>query len=165
MPRIILVSLILAGIVAICVLHLDRVKSQSTLRRITNTSEEGISLNPSLSGDGRIVTFETTEDISAAGGSNYFRAIRANISGELPTFFQMCSTRAVTAAIAQDGSRIAFASKDDPLHTNPDGNSQIFLFDGARLIQVTNTSPNDLENRVGDGNFQPLISDDGRFIA
>ena len=165
MRRIILVSLILAGIVVICVLHLDQAKSQSTLRRITNTSEEGISLNPSLSGDGRIVAFESTEDISGAGGFNYFRAIRANISGELPTFLPMGSTRAVAAAISQDGSRIAFASKDDPLHTNPDGNSEIFLFDGAKLIQVTNTSPNDLGNRVVDGNFQPSISDDGRFIA
>ena len=68
-------------------------------------------------------------------------------------------------AISQDGSRIAFASKDDPLTTNPDGNSEIFLFDGAKLTQVTNTSPGDLANRVTNGNFQPSISDDGRFIA
>ena len=165
MRRIILVSLILAGIVSICVLHLDQAKSQSTLRRITNTSEEGISLNPSLSGDGRIVAFESTEDISGAGGFNYFRAIRANISGELPTFVQMGNSRAAAAAISQDGSRIAFASKDDPLGTNHDGNSEIFLFNGSSLLQVTNTSPGDPANRVINGNFQPSISDDGRYVV
>jgi Tol biopolymer transport system component len=39
------------------------------------------------------------------------------------------------------------------------------LFDGAELTQVTNTSPDDLANRVTNGNFGPSISDDGRFIA
>ena len=77
----------------------------------------------------------------------------------------MGGTRAVAPAISQDGSRIAFASKDDPRGTNPDGNSEIFLFDGSQLTQVTNTSPGDISNRIINGNFQPSISDDGRFIA
>src|SRR5207249_8518197 len=111
MRRIILVSLILSGIVVICVLHLDQAKSQSTLRRITNTSEEGISLNPSISGDGRIVAFESTEDVAGAGGADHFRAIRANVSSDPAAFLQMAGSRAVTPAISQDGSRIAFASR------------------------------------------------------
>src|SRR5258707_862278 len=72
---------------------------------------------------------------------------------------------AVAPAISQDGSRIAFASKDEPLGKNLDGNSEIFLFDGVELTQITNTSPGDLGNRVTNGNFSPSISDDGRFIA
>src|SRR4029077_9783631 len=116
-------------------------------------------------GDGRIIAFESTEDIAGAGGADHFRAIRANVANDPATFFQMGGTRAVTPAISQDGSRIAFASKDDPLGANPDGNSEIFLFDGAKLIQVTNTSPGDIASRVSNGNFQPSITDDGRFIA
>ena len=77
----------------------------------------------------------------------------------------MGGSRAAAPAVSQDGSRIAFASKDDPLGTNADGNSEIFLFDGARLTQVTKTSPGDIANRVTDGNFQPSISDDGRYVA
>src|SRR6185503_20831560 len=68
-------------------------------------------------------------------------------------------------AISQDGSRIAFASKDNPVGTNSDGNSEIFLYDGERLIQVTDTFPGDASNRTPNGSFQPSISDDGRFIA
>jgi uncharacterized protein (TIGR03437 family) len=138
---------------------------QSPLRRITNTTEEGISLNPSLSGDGRFVAFESTEDIAHAGGAESFRAIRANVGVDPPTFLQMGATRAPAPGVSQDGSRITFASKDDPLGTNGDGNSEIFLDDGAKLIQVTNTSPGDLAHRIVNGNFQPSISDDGRFIA
>ena len=118
-----------------------------------------------MSGDGRVVAFESTEDIAGAGGSESFRALRANVAVDPATFLQMGATRAPAPAISQDGSRIAFASKDDPLGTNADHNSEIFLYDGARLIQITNTSPGDISNRHVNGNFQPSISDDGRFIA
>jgi uncharacterized protein (TIGR03437 family) len=140
-------------------------RMQSPLRRITNTTEEGISLNPSLSGDGRFLAFESTEDIAHAGEVEGFRAIRANVGVDPATFLQVGATRAPAPGISQDGSRIAFASKDDPLGTNGDGNAEIFLYDGAGLIQVTNTSPGDAAHRIINGNFQPSISDDGRFIA
>ena len=140
-------------------------RMQSPLRRITNTTEEGISSNPSISGDGRIVAFESTEDIAGAGGTEAFRAIRANVAVEPATFVQLGATRAPAPALSQDGSRVAFASRDNPLGTNNDGNAEIFLHDGARLIQITNTSPGDISNRIVNGNFQPSISDDGRFIA
>jgi uncharacterized protein (TIGR03437 family) len=138
---------------------------QGGLRRLTNTTEEGINLNPSLSGDGRRIAFESTEDIAHAGGSDHFRAIRADLSTEPQTFVQMGGARAVSPAISQDGSRIAFAASANPSGTNQDGNSEIFLYDGATLRQITNTSPGNPLDRVRNGCFQPSISDDGRFIA
>lgn len=140
-------------------------RMQSPLRRITNTAEDGISINPSISGDGRIIAFESTEDVAGTGGLEAFRAIRANVGIDPAAFVEIGATRAPAPAISQDGSRIAFASKDNPLETNSDGNSEIFLYDGVSLIQVTDTSPRDISNRNVDGNFQPSISDDGRFIA
>ncbi|PYS73845.1 MAG: hypothetical protein DMF73_04890 [Acidobacteria bacterium] len=161
-----IITLLLCGATLLCLVALRHSRAQTTgLHRITNTTEEGINLNPSISGDGRVIGFESTEDVAAAGGSDHLRAIRATISSDPAAFFQMAGSRAVAPAISRDGSRIAFASKDDPLGTNLDGNSEIFLFDGARLIQVTNTSPGSLANRITNGNFQPSISDDGRFIA
>src|SRR6266699_1564893 len=158
-------TLMLASVAVLCLLGARSTQTQSPLRRITNTTEEGININPSISGDGRILAFESTEDIAGAGGSDHFRAIRANVAADPATFFQIGGTRAVAPAISQDGSQITFASRDDLLGTNADGNSEIFLFDGAKLIQVTNTAPGDLSNRIANGNFQPSISDDGRFIA
>ncbi|MEP6568164.1 MAG: lamin tail domain-containing protein [Acidobacteriota bacterium] len=138
---------------------------QSELRRITNTTEAGNSVNPSISGDGRIVGFESTEDVAGAGGAESFRAIRANVAVDPAAFVEIGASRAPAPAFSQDGARVAFASKDDPLGTNNDANSEIFLYDGARLIQVTNTSPGDISKRTVNGNFEPSISDDGRFIA
>ena len=163
-PRIL--PLVLAGAIALCLFGLRAARPQSAdLRRVTDTSEEGLNLNPSISGDGRIIAFESTEDVADAGGIDRFRAIRANLTADPATFFQIGANRAAAPAISQDGSRIAFASKDDPLGSNPDGNSEIFLFDGAKLSQITNTSPGDVANRVVNGNFQPSMSDDGRYIA
>lgn len=149
----------------LCLIVFETVRTQSPLGRITQTSEKGININPSISGDGKVVGFESTEDVAGAVGTESFRAIRANVSVDPPTFLQMGATRAPAPAISQDGSRIAFASKDNPLGTNNDANSEIFLYDGAKLVQVTNTSPGDPSLRLVNGNFLPSISDDGRFIA
>ncbi|MEK6279606.1 MAG: lamin tail domain-containing protein [Acidobacteriota bacterium] len=157
--------LVLLIVAFLCLMLWPSALTQSPLQRITNTSEESINLNPSISGDGRVVGFESTDDVAAAGGVESFRAIRANVSVDPPTFLQLGATRAPAPAISQDGSRIAFASKDNPLGANNDANSEIFLYDGAKLVQVTNTSPVDISLRAVNGNFLPSISDDGRFIA
>src|ERR1700730_7396431 len=138
--------------------------SDSLLRRVTNTTEDGLSLNPSISGDGRHVVFESTEDLANIGGASSFRAFQTNLATNPSQFLQMALSRAFAPGISQDGSRIIFASTSDPLGQNADGNSEIFLFSG-NLIQITNTTPTSLATRVQDGNFQPSLSDDGRFIA
>ncbi|MBA2526365.1 MAG: lamin tail domain-containing protein [Pyrinomonadaceae bacterium] len=124
-----------------------------------------MNLNPSLSGDGRIVTFESTANLAGVGGGNGFRAIRADLSANTDVFTQLGMSRAVAPAVSQDGSRIAFASNEDLVGSNPDRNSEIFLFDGSGVRQITNTTPADISTRIRDGNFQPSITDDGRVIA
>ena len=80
-------------------------------------------------------------------------------------FAQLGISRAVAPAVSQNGSRISFASTEDLVGSNPDRNSEIFLFDGAAVSQVTNTTPDHISTRVRDGNFQPSITDDGSVIA
>ena len=151
---------------ALCLLGLWSTRSQTGgLRRVTTTTEEGINVNPSLSGDGQHIAFESTEDLAHAGGSDHFRALRADLASDTATFTQLGGTRSPAPGISQDGSRIAFAAKEDPLGTNPDGNSEIFYYDGTTLRQITNTTPADPSTRTRDGNFQPSLTDDGRFIA
>jgi Tol biopolymer transport system component len=153
-------------VVALCLLGLWGARSQTGgLRRVTNTTEAGININPSLSGDGRRIAFESTEDLAHAGGNQLFRVVRADLASDPAAFTQIGATRAPAPGISQDGSRIAFAAKEDPLGTNADGNSEIFLFDGSTLRQITNTTPGDISRRIVDGNFQPSLTDDGRFIA
>ena len=134
------------------------------LRQVTTTSDEVLNLNPSLSGDGRFIAFESTLDLAGAGGDG-FHAVLADLTSQLPQFVEMGSARAVAPAMSQDGSVVAFSSSGDPLRANADGNSEIFLFRNGGLVQITSTTADQNFNRLSDGNFQPSISDDGRYIA
>ena len=74
-------------------------RMQSPLRRITNTTEDGTSINPSISVDGRIVAFESTEDVAGMGGAEGFRAIRADVGIDTATFVELGATRSPAPAI------------------------------------------------------------------
>ena len=141
---------------------LPRADSLASLTRITNTPEHAINLNPTLSDDGRTVVFESTADLAGTGEGASFHALRADLAG---TFFEIGSTRAVCPAVSGDGKVIVFASTEDLVGRNPDRNSEIFLFDGAKLNQLTETEPGSSVSRLSDGNFQPSITSDGRTIA
>lgn len=137
----------------------------TTLSRLTNTNENATSLNPSLSGDGRRVVFESTATLTPGASAPQFRAFAADASTDNPNYSLLAASRAPAAALSQDGARVAFASAEDLTGENPDRNSEIFLSSRGQLIQLTRTTPADPSSRTRDGNFQPSISDDGRLIA
>ena len=139
-------------------------ESVSNWRRITQTPEENISLNPSLSADGGQIIFESTADLANAGGQG-FHAIDATMQTDSVRFVQIGQTRIVAAAVSNDGSAIAFSSAEDLIGQNADRNSEIFLRNGSGLIQVTHTSPDSISTRTVDGSFQPSITNDARFVA
>ena len=145
--------------------------SQTSVVRLTNTPEQAVNLNPSLSDDGRVVIFESSADFVAGGAtfasgvSSSFHALRADVAGNAPVFRDIGATRVVSPALSSDGSVVAFASTEDLLGTNVDRNSEIFLLTGSGLRQVTDTRPSSPETRLIDGNSQPSITADGRLVA
>ena len=136
--------------------------SVPNLTRLTVTPEHAVNLNPSLSDDGKIVAFESTADLAGTGATS-FHAVRAELNG--PVFTEVAPARAVSPAMTPDGRMLVFASTEDPLGRNADRNSEIFLFDGSKLQQLTQTEPADSTSRLSDGNFQPSVTADGRTIA
>lgn len=162
--QIIISSLFLACLGA-ATLWPTRVQQSSLPRRLTHTSEQSLNLNPSLSGDGRRIAFESTHDLAQVGGNSGFRALLSEIRSDSLSFYQIAQSRAVSPAISQDGSRIAFASAEDLVGQNPDRNFEIYLHDARALVQLTHTTPSDLTERLVHGSFQPSISDDGEQVA
>ena len=107
-------TLVLLAMTALTLMGWRSAQTQSGgLRRITNTSEEGNNLNPSMSGDGRIIAFESTEDVAGAGGSDQFRAIRSNVAVDPPAFFQIGGTRAAAPATGTQKSFFLTAPRCD----------------------------------------------------
>ena len=133
----------------------SRVQSFANLTRLTNTPERALNLNPSLSDDGKVVVFESS-------ASSSFQAIRAELG---IAFTEIGGTRAVCPAMSNDGKIVAFASTEDLVGQNADRNSEIFVFDGSTLQQITHSQPDSVASRLIDGNFQPSITGDGRTIA
>lgn len=138
--------------------------SFANLTRVTNTDEHALNLNPTLSDNGEVVVFESSADLAGTGASASFHAIRAEV-GAGPAFAELAATRAVSPALSRDGKLVAFASTEDLIGENGDRNSEIFLFAGEKLRQVTHTEPDSLQTRPTDGNFQPSITADGSTIA
>src|SRR5215218_6506899 len=138
-------------LIAICIGGSPRAQSFATLTRLTNTPDQALNLNPTLSDDGRTVVFESSVDLANTGGNASFRVLRA----ELSSFTELGRTRAVCPAMSGDGRTIVFASSEDLVGHNADRNSEIFLFDGVKLNQLTETSG---ASRFTGGNFQPSIS-------
>ena len=138
-------------------------QSSVNLTRLTNTPEHTVNLNPTLSDDGRVVVFESSADVLRGGESSSFHAFRVDL--DAPSFTEIGSTRAVSPALSSDGKIIVFASTEDLVGRNADRNSEIFMFDGSNLKQLTHTEPGSSAERLTDGNFQPSITGDGRTIA
>lgn len=137
--------------IAIALYGPGRLRSVSTLTRLTNTPEQVLNINPTISDDGRTIVFESTADLANTGGNASFRVLRAD-----PSFVELGRTRAVCPAISRDGKIVVFSSKEDLGGRNPDRNSEIFLFDGVKLNQLTETS---------EENLQPSMSSDGRTLT
>src|SRR6185295_17515582 len=114
-----------------------RVESFANLTRLTNTPEHALNLNPSLSDDGKVVVFESSTDLAETGATSSFHAIRDELGA--PPFSEIGATRAVSPALSSDGRIVVFASTEDLVGENTDRNSEIFLFDGSRLQQITQT--------------------------
>ena len=146
-------------------LALRQGKTAETIRRLTNTPEQSLNLNPILSDDASVIVFESTSDLADVGGNNTFHAVRSNVSTQSVTFEEIANSRAASASISANGRVVAFASTEDLLNENPDRNSEIYLFDGNHLKQLTHTVPTVESSRLIDGNFEPSISGDGKSIA
>ncbi|MFL6286546.1 MAG: lamin tail domain-containing protein, partial [Pyrinomonadaceae bacterium] len=145
-------------------LIVNGVRSQSNApRRLTTTAHEAFNINPTLSGDGSRVVFESSAGSTPAG----FRvvALETDATSAPATPAELSRSRGPAPSVSRDGRRVVFASKDDPTGENRDGDSEIFLHDGARLSQLTKTLPDDPSLRASQGCFQPSISDDGQLVA
>ncbi len=144
----------------------------SNFRQITNSpSMEFVEIfGPALDGDGTVVAFESNGDFTGQnpdGGNELFifdTEIDAftQITNESTLFFFQGAS---IGAVSDDGTRIAYVSREDPNGFNADNSSELFLFDTntGLTTQVTST--------VGFSDFDdltvidPVISGNGEVVV
>jgi len=126
-------------------------QSQSTLRQITNTTDEGVNINPSVSGDGGIVAFDAATGktlwTSTSDEASYSSPVIADINGQhTGVFFTRTGLVAVDPATGQVRYQMRWRSRQaasvnaaTPIVVN----DQIFLSasysTGAVLLKVANS--------------------------
>jgi len=128
------------------------------------TPENTASLNPSISGDGRLIAFESTATNLAEGDNNnqtsdIFLYDRDTDTIELLTAGG--NGDSVTPAISADGRFVAFSSQANNLVAN-DAVGEVFdIFVYDRLTGTTEG----LTRGANNDSLEPAISADGQFVA
>src|SRR5688572_2676392 len=122
-----------ANFVITGLLFLFTPQSGANLTRITNTSEQAVSLNPTLSDNGKVIVFESSANLLDTSQASSFQAVRAELASGAPVYRSIGNTRAVSPALVSDGRIVVFASTEDLAGRNADRNSEIFSFDGTEL--------------------------------
>lgn len=116
--------------------------------QLTNANTFG-AFNPTISGNGGLIAFQSRDELLGAGtnpesNTEIFFIDLSNPAS--PTTTQITSTangNSINPILSDDGSTVSFesTSTDIPGADNPEGNSEIFLFDPASqdFIQITTT--------------------------
>ena len=149
-----------------------RLIAENTNLLVSNSRDgsvpNGYSDQPSVSGDGKWVAFVSTANNltydQTNGTSNIY--LKNVASGETTLVTAGADDGSISPNISNDGKLITFASAATNLSTDTDDNNayDIYLYN-----RTTNTfsliSKNDLGQIGNKKSANPVISDDGRFIA
>lgn len=135
----------------------------ATMIQITGDIGGG-SYSPTLSTDGEWIALHSDRDL--VPGSNLDASIEVYLYDIAGTTFtqvtNLTGPESYSPSINDDGTKVAFASFNNPAGNNSDGNNELFLFDvpSSEITQVTDT--------VGPGYFYMMsasLSGNGESIA
>lgn len=114
------------------------------LTQVTDTTAPASNHSPSTSADGTRLVFSSNADLAGANaGANPEIFLFEAGTGD---FAQLTTTPALVVndspSLSADGARLVFRSSGDLTGDNPDGNTELFLFEigTASLAQITDTT-------------------------
>ena len=127
--------------------------------QVTNLPPTQFVGNPSISGDGRFLTFLSSGDL---GGLNPTGIPNIFVyDGTTGKFTRVTTNGGADPTISGDGRFIAFSSSADYARRNADGSDEIYRYDrvGKHFVQLT-------RDNNGDGQSElPVINRDGRRVV
>jgi Tol biopolymer transport system component len=112
------------------------------LTQVTNTTTNGLTLSPKIDAAGNRIVFQSNADLTGNNSDGNVEIFRWDSSTGFTQITDSTGARnSFLPAINASGDRIVFASDANPLGSNGDGNSEIFLWDASTgLLQITNTT-------------------------
>ncbi len=135
----------------------------SGLQQLTDGAVGTTSRLPRPDATGGWVVFESNADLTGGNADGSYEIFRISAGGGTP--WQITADPALDSRspdVSGDGDLVTFSSSSDPLGTNPDGNSEVFVFDAVASTtrQLTSfTEGNSGSARIsGDGTWVYLSS-------
>jgi Tol biopolymer transport system component/Ca2+-binding RTX toxin-like protein len=153
----------------------DRQTSQTSLVSVSSSGTQGnvSSSNPSISADGRYVTFQSYAYNLVAGDTTYNstdifvydrqtgQTSRVSVSSSGTE----ANSDSSSPSISADGRYVTFQSGADNLVAgDTNGYADVFVYD-RQLGQTTRISANASNVQGDDDSDRPIISSDGRYVA
>lgn len=162
----------------------------TNLRQLTRGTG-GHSIKPRISDDGKIIAFESTQDLIAGNNSDHTKEIfvihadgtgltQITNGGKYPSGRNIRGDESRNVAISGDGTTIAFDSFNDLLAPkNDDWSNEIFVFDLAQYrqrgatfntltsytVQITDTDVDAPFHIRAEDSFEPSLSYDGSWVT
>ncbi|NEP39177.1 MAG: calcium-binding protein [Okeania sp. SIO2H7] len=152
----------------------DRQSQTTSIISVNSFGEGGnlSSFNPSVSGDGRFVVFESNATNLVEGDSNNTTDIflRDTLTAtttlvSVDSFGDRGNAASVNPSISADGRFIVFESDATNLVAGDTNNARDIFLRDALTETTTKISIDSLCNTANLSSFNPVISADGRFIA
>jgi Tol biopolymer transport system component len=140
----------------------DAAPACDPLDQITITTGGGGDPELSISGDGRRVAFHSFDDITgdnADGSGEIFLWEAAGRTTTQLTASGVGGLGSLSPSISDAGTRVVFRSDRDLIGDNPDGNTEIFLFDTTTSVTTQLTST------VGEITGGAVVTGDGRRVV
>lgn len=133
--------------------------TQLTASPVPDPNNPPASRAPRIDATGTWVAFESNADLDGGNADGSYEVWRVRSDG---AFLQRLTGDAALSSrspdISGDGRLVVYASAADPLGTNPEGNSELFLYDAdaAATSQLTEFASGSSSG--------PRISEDGRYV-
>ncbi len=148
---------LLSAVIATLTTAASVVAATYTITRVTDA--DGCSREPSMSGSGRVVAFDSEADL--VSGQNPDGNFEIFTFDRFKGFTQITHSTGLEnhePSISTNGRSIAFTSANDLVPgSNADGSDEVFLATHGTIQQLTNSS--------GGNSNQPAISGNGKVVA
>jgi Tol biopolymer transport system component len=138
----------------------------SSVTQVTSLTSGSIA-NPGISGDGSLLVFTSSEDLTGGNPMNDTQIFSVAADGSNLTQVTTGTTAAEEVEISDNGNKLVWVDTSDPFGTNGDGSREIFAMniDGTNHMQLTMSSGDSMTPRISDNGAYAVFVSGAEFSA
>ena len=138
----------------------------SGVTQVTSLTSGSIA-NPGISGNGTLLVFTSSEDLTGGNPMNDTQIFSIALDGSNLTQLTTGTTAAESVDISDNGNKLIWVDTSDPFGTNGDGSREIFAMniDGTNHMQLTMSDGDSMTPRISDNGAYAVFVSAAEFSA